>query len=78
MKIVKKGQLPDNTLTGECGHCRCRVEALPTDTDVQAQGDGRNGTDYYCLCPTEGCKERIWLSPKKPPKESPHWDDPRY
>lgn len=78
MKIVRKGSLPDRTLTGECNNCSCKVECQPNEPELQSQTDGRNGTDYWCRCPTEGCPERIWLTPKKDPKRSEHWDDPRY
>jgi hypothetical protein len=75
VKIVKQGKLPDRSLTGDCQNCGCRVECLPTEVGVDAVPD-RNDVHHCCRCPTEGCGEKIWLSPKKKPV-SDHWDDPR-
>ena len=63
MKIIKEGKLPElKVMEGECNHCRCQIECVLGE--AQAVPDGRNGTDYKVMCPTDGCNKVIWVKIK--------------
>lgn len=62
MKVVRPGQLPGQTLEGECIHCRCQIECAPEETRVSEE---HSTSDRYIKCPTQGCDQLIWVKPKR-------------
>lgn len=59
MNIITPGKLPAlRKMRGTCLHCKCEVECEQREAREVVD---RNETDYKIKCPTEGCKDDIWL-----------------
>ena len=61
MKVVRPGQLPDQTLEGECVRCRCQIECAPEETYLSEE----RSSDRYIKCPTKGCDKPMRVQPKR-------------
>jgi len=59
MKILKAGNVPPPRCIqyrGTCNVCKCEVEVLENDPDLQGIGE-----DLFVKCPTKGCWGNIFM-----------------